>query len=80
MSAMEPPLLLAMGIGAAIGLFIGTLPGLGPTAGIAIFLPVAVSFDGTAAIAALGVVYYGAQYGGALTAIPLGSPGMLPRP
>ncbi|MGO4319751.1 tripartite tricarboxylate transporter permease, partial [Agrobacterium sp. MCAB5] len=48
---------------------------LGPTAGVAILLPVAVSFDGTAAIAALGAVYYGAQYGGAVTAILLGIPG-----
>ncbi|MEZ0214310.1 MAG: tripartite tricarboxylate transporter permease [Xanthobacteraceae bacterium] len=74
-AASEPSILLAIMIGAVIGLFIGALPGLGPTAGVAILLPVAVSFDGTAAIAALGAVYYGAQYGGAVTAILLGIPG-----
>ena len=74
-AASSPSILLAIMVGAVIGLFIGALPGLGPTAGVAILLPVAVSFDGTAAIAALGAVYYGAQYGGAVTAILLGIPG-----
>ena len=74
-AASEPSILLAIFIGSVIGLFIGALPGLGPTAGVAILLPVAVGFDGTAAIAALGAVYYGAQYGGAVTAILLGIPG-----
>lgn len=74
-AASEPSILMAIMVGAVIGLFIGALPGLGPTAGVAILLPVAVSFDGTAAIAALGAVYYGAQYGGAVTAILLGIPG-----
>ncbi|MCD2185005.1 tripartite tricarboxylate transporter permease [Rhizobium sp. GN54] len=74
-AASQPTVLAAIMVGAIIGLFIGALPGLGPTAGVAILLPVAVSFDGTAAIAALGAVYYGAQYGGAVTAILLGIPG-----
>ena len=74
-AASSPTVLVAIFVGAIIGLFIGALPGLGPTAGVAILLPVAVSFDGTAAIAALGAVYYGAQYGGAVTAILLGIPG-----
>jgi putative tricarboxylic transport membrane protein len=74
-AASQPTVLAAIMVGAVIGLFIGALPGLGPTAGVAILLPVAVSFDGTSAIAALGAVYYGAQYGGAVTAILLGIPG-----
>jgi putative tricarboxylic transport membrane protein len=74
-AASDPQIMVAVLIGSIIGLFIGALPGLGPTAGVAILLPVAVSFDGTAAIAALGAVYYGAQYGGAVTAILLGIPG-----
>jgi putative tricarboxylic transport membrane protein len=74
-SAADPSILTAILIGSVLGLFIGALPGLGPTAGVAILLPVAVGFSGTAAIAALGAVYYGAQYGGAVTAILLGIPG-----
>jgi putative tricarboxylic transport membrane protein len=74
-AASQPNVLAAIMVGAIIGLFIGALPGLGPTAGVAILLPVAVSFDGTSAIAALGAVYYCAQYGGAVTAILLGIPG-----
>ncbi|MGX9936563.1 tripartite tricarboxylate transporter permease [Advenella kashmirensis] len=74
-SALSPAILMAIFAGAIVGLLIGALPGLGPSAGVAILLPLAVSFDGTAAIAALGAVYYGAQYGGAVTAILLGIPG-----
>lgn len=74
-AAMEPAVLIGVLAGSIIGLFIGALPGLGPTAGVAILLPIAVSFNGTAAIAALGAVYYGAQYGGAVTSILLGIPG-----
>lgn len=73
--ASSPAILFAIFFGAIIGLFIGALPGLGPTAGVAILLPLVVGFDGTAAIAALGGVYYGSQYGGAVTAILLGIPG-----
>ncbi|MFV0361106.1 tripartite tricarboxylate transporter permease [Tropicimonas sp.] len=73
--AASPAILAAIFIGAILGLFIGALPGLGPTAGVAILLPIVVGFDGTAAIAALGGVYYGSQYGGGVTAILLGIPG-----
>ena len=64
--------------GVIFGLFVGVLPGLGPAAGVAILLPVAVGFEGTAAIAALAGVYYGAMFGGAVTAILLGIPGDAP--
>lgn len=65
-------------LGIIIGLIIGALPGLGPTAGVAIMLPVAVSFGGTAAIACLAGVYYGSMFGGAITSILLGIPGDAP--
>ena len=64
--ATAPELLAATFIGVVIGLIVGALPGLGPTAGVAIMLPVAVSFGGTAAIAALAGIYYGAMFGGAV--------------
>jgi putative tricarboxylic transport membrane protein len=77
-NAMAWHLLLATLLGVVIGLIVGVLPGLGPSAGVAIMLPVAVGFDGTAAIACLGGIYYGAMFGGSVTSILLGIPGDAP--
>lgn len=76
--AMAPGLLLATLFGVVIGLIVGALPGLGPTAGVAIMLPVAVGLGGPAAIACLAGIYYGAMFGGAVTSILLGIPGDSP--
>lgn len=76
--ATAPPLLLATFVGVVIGLVVGVLPGIGPAAGTAIMLPVAVGFGGTAAIAGLAGIYYGAMFGGAVTSILLGIPGDAP--
>ena len=76
--ASSPELLLATLIGVLIGLVVGVLPGIGPAAGTAIMLPVAVGFGGTAAIAGLAGIYYGAMFGGAVTSILLGIPGDAP--
>ncbi|WP_376743287.1 tripartite tricarboxylate transporter permease [Ensifer canadensis] len=77
-AATDPGMLLAILIGALVGLLIGALPGLGPTAGVAIMLPVAVGFEPTVALAMLAGVYYGAMFGGAVTSILLGIPGDAP--
>lgn len=77
-NALTPMILMAVIFGVVVGLFISVLPGLGPAAGVAILLPVVVGFDGTAAIAALAGVYYGAMFGGAVTSILLGIPGDAP--
>src|SRR3546814_13129036 len=76
--ATAPGMLAATARGAIIGLLIGALPGLGPSAGVAIMLPVAVGFGGTAAIACLAGVYYGSMFGGAITSILLGIHGDAP--
>ena len=76
--AATPTTLLATLFGVVIGLAIGALPGLGPTAGMAIMLPVAVGFGGVPALACLAGVYYGAMFGGAVTSILLGIPGDAP--
>lgn len=77
-AATDPAMLLAIVIGAVVGLLIGALPGLGPTAGVAIMLPIAVGFEPTVALAMLAGVYYGAMFGGAVTSILLGIPGDAP--
>ncbi len=78
LQATAPNLLGATLLGVVIGLIVGALPGLGPTAGVAIMLPVAVGLGGTEAIACLGGIYYGAMFGGAVTSILLGIPGDAP--
>ncbi|MGU9958090.1 MAG: tripartite tricarboxylate transporter permease [Arenicellales bacterium WSBS_2016_MAG_OTU3] len=70
------PLNLALVIfGAAIGLFIGAMPGLGSVNGVAILLPMTFLVPPTGAIIFLGAIYYGAMYGGAISSIMLGIPG-----
>ena len=65
--------------GASSGVFIGTLvgvlPGIGPTATIAMLLPVTFTFEPVTALIMLAGIYYGAQYGGSTTAILINLPG-----
>lgn len=77
-SITDPALLFPLVVAVVFGLLIGALPGLGPTAGVALTLPVAVGFPPTVALAIMGGVYYGAMFGGAITAILLGIPGDAP--
>ncbi len=56
-------------IGALLGTLIGVLPGIGPTATIAVLLPITFYLPPLAGIIMLAGIYYGAQYGGSTTAI-----------
>ncbi|WDZ76238.1 tripartite tricarboxylate transporter permease [Ensifer adhaerens] len=62
-------------MGAVMGTLVGALPGLGPTAGIAILLPFAFTMNPTSSLIMLGGIYYGAMYGGTITAVLLNLPG-----
>src|SRR3546814_1452798 len=62
-------------IGTILGTAIGVLPGLGPTATIALLLPITFSLPATSAIIMLAGIYYGAQYGGSTTSILVNLPG-----
>ena len=64
-------------IGCFLGTIIGALPGLGPSNGVAILLPLAFSLglDATPALILLTSVYYGAMYGGRISSILLNIPG-----
>src|SRR5262249_30351087 len=61
------------------GVFIGTmishLPGIGPSAGIALLIPVTFGMEPATALIMLAGIYYGCMYGGAVTAILLNTPG-----
>jgi putative tricarboxylic transport membrane protein len=62
-------------IGVFLGTAIGVLPGLGPTATIAMLLPVTFGLPPVAALIMLSGIYYGSQYGGSTTAILVNLPG-----
>lgn len=61
--------------GVFVGTLIGVLPGLGPTATIAMLLPVTFGLPPVSALIMLAGIYYGAQYGGSTTAILINLPG-----
>jgi putative tricarboxylic transport membrane protein len=62
-------------VGVLLGTLIGVLPGVGPTATVALLLPVTVSLSPETAMIMLAGIYYGSQYGGSTTAILLNLPG-----
>ncbi|TKV70550.1 tripartite tricarboxylate transporter permease [Rhizobium sp. AU243] len=62
-------------IGCMIGTLVGVLPGLGPIATITMLLPITFGIDATGALIMLAGIYYGAQYGGSITAILVNIPG-----
>lgn len=51
-------------IGVFLGTAIGVLPGLGPTATIAMLLPITFGLPPVSSLIMLSGIYYGAQYGG----------------
>eukprot|EP00873_Tetraselmis_striata_P005166 jgi/Tetstr1/425430/TSEL_015877.t1 len=60
--------------GCFLGTLVGMLPGLGPSAAIAILLPITAAMDPTAAIVMLAAIYYGCQYGDTITAVLFNTP------
>jgi hypothetical protein len=62
-------------IGVFLGTAIGVLPGLGPTATIAMLLPVTFVLPPVTALIMLAGIYYGSQYGGSTTSILVNIPG-----
>lgn len=62
-------------LGVFLGTLIGVLPGLGPTATIAMLLPITFGLPPVSALIMLAGIYYGSQYGGSTTAILVNLPG-----
>lgn len=73
--ALTPTNLAFCALGALLGTLIGVLPGIGPTATIAVLLPITFFLPPLAGIIMLAGIYYGAQYGGSTTAILVNLPG-----
>ncbi|NCO21959.1 MAG: tripartite tricarboxylate transporter permease [Rhodobacterales bacterium] len=63
--------------GCFLGTIMGALPGLGPSNGVAILIPLAftLGLGATPALILLTSVYYGAMYGGRISSILLNIPG-----
>jgi putative tricarboxylic transport membrane protein len=73
--AADPVNLLYVFLGVLIGTVIGVLPGLGPTATIALLLPITYGVAPTTAVIMLAGIYYGSMYGGTITSVLLRLPG-----
>ncbi|MCB9942594.1 MAG: tripartite tricarboxylate transporter permease [Geminicoccaceae bacterium] len=65
-------------IAGMIGTAVGALPGLGPSAGIALMLPLTFGMDHVSALCLLTGVYMGTMYGGRITSILINTPGDAP--
>jgi putative tricarboxylic transport membrane protein len=74
-TALTPANLLYCLAGVFLGTLIGVLPGLGPTATIAMLLPVTFTLPPVSALIMLAGIYYGSQYGGSTTSILVNVPG-----
>jgi putative tricarboxylic transport membrane protein len=74
-NALSPFNLLYCFTGCLLGTIVGVLPGLGPTATMAMLLPLTAYLDPTGAIIMLAGIFYGAMYGGSVTSILLNVPG-----
>jgi TctA family transporter len=73
--ALTPINIIYCFLGVLLGTLIGVLPGIGPTATIAMLLPITLTLQPVTALIMLAGIYYGAQYGGSTTAILVNLPG-----
>ena len=75
--ALDPFNLMLVLVGCFAGTLIGALPGIGPTNGVAILLPIAygLRLPVESALILLAGIYYGSEYGGRISSILLNVPG-----
>src|SRR5215475_9319650 len=62
-------------VGVFVGTVIGVLPGLGPVPTISLLLPFSFTMNVASAVIMMAGIFYGAQYGGSITAILVRIPG-----
>lgn len=70
--------LLVILLGSMVGTIVGALPGLGPSAGLALMIPLTFTMNPSAGLALLMGVYMGCMFGGRITAILINTPGDAP--
>lgn len=74
-TAVSPEYLVYAVVGSIIGTVVGALPGLGPAATVALLIPLTYRMPVTGAFIMLAAIFYGASYGGRITAILMRLPG-----
>ena len=74
-TALLPLNLLFCFVGVLLGTLVGVLPGIGPSATIALLLPITYGLRPETGIIMLAGIFYGAQYGGSTTSILVNIPG-----
>lgn len=75
MNVLSIDSLFFIALGMALGIFVGSMPGLSATMAIAILLPLTYSMDPANGISMLASLYMGGMYGGSILAILLRTPG-----
>lgn len=73
--ALQPINIFYCFLGTLMGTMVGVLPGLGPSATIALLLPATFNLNPVSAIIMLAGICYGAMYGGSTTSILVNIPG-----
>jgi putative tricarboxylic transport membrane protein len=73
--ALSAKYLLFCLVGVLLGQIVGALPGIGPSAGIAVLLPLTFGGDPVASTIMFAGIYYGAYYGGTITSVLVSIPG-----
>jgi putative tricarboxylic transport membrane protein len=72
---LDPTIWLFIAIGAAWGVFVGAMPGIGTTLGYALLLPLTFQLPAETSVAMLLSVAVGSQFGNSIPAILVGVPG-----
>ncbi len=75
LNSITPVCLMWLLVGTFAGIIIGALPGLGPTTGIALLIPLTYGMNAAYALLLAAGIYQGAMYGGSITSVLLGIPG-----
>ncbi len=71
----QPALILFLGLGTFLGIYVGAIPGLSATMAISLLVSLTFGWDTYSAIALMTGVFVGAVYGGSRSAILLNIPG-----
>lgn len=74
-TALTPENLFWCFVGVLLGTIIGILPGLGSATGVAILIPVTLTFSPVTALIMLAGIYHGSQFGATITAVLIATPG-----
>lgn len=73
--AASPLNIIWMISGAFLGTVLGMLPGIGPSTGVALLLPLTFAMKPETALITMCAIYYGAMFGGSRSSILLNVPG-----